>query len=131
MAEPIWVERRVVDAMHADQLQQHGGRPGVRDENALEGALARARHKLTYQPESDVAILAAAYGYGLARNHPYVDGNKRVAFLAMYVFLGLNGHDLDAPDPEVVEAMAAVAAGRWEEAKLAAWVRAHIHPPAA
>src|SRR3972149_5756002 len=97
MAEPVWVDRLVVDAVHAQQLREHGGLHGVRDENALESALARPRNKWAYDPESDLATLAAAHGYGLATNHPYRDGNKRIAFLTMVIFLGLNGRDLEAP----------------------------------
>jgi death-on-curing protein len=123
MAEPRWLERAVVDAIYADQLQQHGGRPGVRDENALESALARPRHKWAYDPAADLAMLAAAYGYGLATSHPYTDGNKRIALLAMYVFLGLNGRELEAPEPEVVSVMLAVADHRCSEAQLAEWIR--------
>jgi len=109
--------------MYADQLQQHGGRPGIRDENALESALARPRNKWAYDAAADLATLAAAYGYGLATSHPYTDGNKRIAFLAMYVFLGLNGQDLVAPEPEVVSLMRAVADHRCSEAQLVAWIR--------
>lgn len=116
----------MVDAIYADQLQQHGGRPGVRDENALESALARARHKWAYDPSADYAVLAAAYGYGLATSHPYTDGNKRIAFLAMYVFLGVNGHELDAPETEVVSLMRAVADHRCSEGELAAWIRERL-----
>jgi death-on-curing protein len=123
MTEPRWLERGVVDAIYADQLQQHGGRPGVRDENALESALARPRHKWAYDPAADLATLAAAYGYGLATSHPYTDGNKRIALLAMYVFLGLNGRELEAPEPEVVSVMLAVADHRCSEAQLAEWIR--------
>ncbi len=95
----------------------------MRDENALESALARPRNKWAYDPTVDLATMAAAYGYGLATNHPYTDGNKRIAFLAMYVFLGVNGRALDAPEPEVVDVMRAVADHRCSEAQLAAWVR--------
>lgn len=123
MAEPRWLDRAVVDAMYADQLQRHGGRPGVRDENALDSALARPRNKWAYDPTADLAALASAYGYGLATNHPYTDGNKRIAFLAMYVFLGVNGRELAAPEPEVVDVMRAVADHRCSEAKLAEWIR--------
>jgi death-on-curing protein len=123
MTEPRWLDRAVVDAIYADQLQQHGGRPGVRDENALESALARSRNKWAYDPECDLATLAAAYGYGLATSHPYTDGNKRIAFLALYVFLGLNGRELEAPEPEVVSVMRAVADHRCSEAQLATWIR--------
>src|SRR5690348_9821826 len=97
--------RVVVDAVHLDQLREHGGILGLRDENALESALARPRNKWHYAPSSDLGTLAAAYGYALARNHPYRDGNKRIAFLAMYVFLGLNGLELEASEEEVVRMM--------------------------
>ncbi len=126
MGEPIWLRRRETDAIHFDQLRQHGGMPGVRDENALESALARPRNRWAYQPDSDLAALAAAYGYGLATNHGYNDGNKRVAFMAMYVFLGLNGWELDAPEPEVVEVILALAGGRLDEEQLADWLRDHV-----
>ena len=91
MREPRWVPRLVLEAVHLDQLREHGGRPGLRDEHALESALARPRQKWSYEPASDLAALAAAYAFGIARNHPFIDGNKRAAFLAMMVFLGLNG----------------------------------------
>ena len=126
MAQPVWVERIVVDIIHHDQLLQHGGRPGVRDENALESALARPRNKFAYDPDSDLATVAAAYGFGLATGHGYIDGNKRVAFMVMYVFLDLNGWDLDAPEPEVVDTMRGVADGRVSENELADWVRTQM-----
>ncbi len=123
MREPVWLSRVVLDALHLDQVREHGGMPGVRDENVLESALSRPKHKWNYEQQADLATLAAAYGYGLARNHPYKDGNKRAAFLAMYVFLGLNGLELDAPENDVVEIMIALAAGEYYETKLAEWVR--------
>ena len=123
MDEPIWVNRVVIDAVHLDQLREHGGLQGIRDENALESALARAHNKWSYEAIQDYAVLAAAYGYGLATNHPYRDGNKRIAFLAMIIFLGLNGRDLEAPDDEVVSTMLAVADGRCTEAEFADWLR--------
>jgi death-on-curing protein len=126
MQEPIWLDRRACDAIHFDQLRQHGGIPGVRDENALESALARPRNRWVYEPESDLAALAATYGYGIATNHAHNDGNKRVAFLAMYVFLGLNGWAIEAPEPDVVEIMLALADGRLEEERLADWLRDHM-----
>lgn len=89
----------------------------------LESALMRPRNRWAYDPSSDLAALAAAYGYGLATNHPYVDGNKRVAFLAMYVFLELNGWELDAKETEVVTTMRSVAAGEMGEDELAGWLR--------
>lgn len=118
----------MLDAIHSDQLRQHGGRPGLKDENVLESAIARARHRWAYEPGSDLATLAAAYGYGLATNHGYSDGNKRIAFAAMYTFLGLNGWELEAPEPEVVDLMLAVADHRCTESELAEWIRAHMVP---
>ncbi len=126
MKEPVWINRLVIDAVHLEQLKEHGGLQGLRDENLLESALARARNKWTYEPTSDSSLLAAAYGYGLATNHPYQDGNKRIAFLAMVIFLGLNGWDLVAPEVEVVSTMLAVAAGQCVEADLAKWLRNHM-----
>jgi death-on-curing protein len=124
--EPIWVERIVIDAVHIDQLREHGGLPGVRDENVLESALARPRQKWTYDAGADIATLAAAYGFGLATGHAYRDGNKRIAFLAMAVFLGLNGLEIEAAEAEVVEIMIAVADRRCSEPELADWLRTHI-----
>lgn len=109
--------------MHLDQLRAYGGMPGLRDEGALESALARARNKLSYAQPVDHATLAAAYAFGLARNHPFNDGNKRIAFLVAVVFLGLNGWDFEAPDVEVIAQMVALAEGRITEAKFAAWLR--------
>ncbi len=124
--EPQWVERVVVDAVHLDQLREHGGLPGIRDEDALESALARPRNQWHYQAATDVAALAAAYGWGLANNHPYRDGNKRIAFLTMAIFVELNGHRLEAPEEEVVQAMLAVADRRCSEGEFAEWIRAHV-----
>jgi death-on-curing protein len=120
------VDRLVIDAVHLDQLREHGGLQGIRDENALESALARARHKWAYESTFDPALLAAAYGYGLATNHSYQDGNKRIAFLAMVIFLGLNGWDFVAPEVEVVATMLAVAAGQCSEPELAEWLRKYL-----
>jgi death-on-curing protein len=126
MSEPVWVPRVVLDAIHLDQLREHGGLHGIRDENALESALARARNKWAYDSVEDPAVLAAAYGYGLATSHPYRDGDKRIAFLAMLVFIGLNGWDVEAPEAEVVTTMLAVADRRCSEEELAAWLRMHL-----
>jgi death on curing protein len=126
--EPIWVDRVVMDAVHLDMIRTHGGLSGIRDENALEAALARPKHRWVYGRGVDLAGLAATYGFGLARGHPYRDGNKRVAFLAMMVFLGLNGRDLEAPEAEVVTVMLKVAAGDLSEAALAKWLRVHLVP---
>ena len=124
--EPRWLSRLVVDAIQADQVREHGGLPGIRDESALESALARPRQKWAYGEERDIAVLAAAYGFGLVRNHPYRDGNKRVGFLALATFLGINDHELAVTDEEVVTEMLALAAGHVSEEHLAGWIRAHL-----
>lgn len=122
------MDRLVLDAVHVDLLRAHGGLPGVRDENALESALARPQHRWEYSRGADLATLAAAYGFGLARSHPYRDGNKRIALLAMVVFLGLNGYELETSEANVVTVMVNLAAGRMSERALATWVRAHLAP---
>jgi death-on-curing protein len=124
------VSRLVIDAIHADQLKVHGGSPGLRDENALESALARPRQKWEYGNERDPAVLAAAYGFGLVRNHPYQDGNKRVGFLAIATFLGINGHELHATDEEVVTTMFALASGDLDENGLTRSIRTWMRRPA-
>ncbi len=124
--EPLWLSRLVLDAVHLDQLREHGGLPGLRDENALEAALARSRQRRHYEPRSDLATRAAAYGWGLVTGHPYRDGNKRTAFLTMVVFAGLNGLDLEATQEDVVTTMLAAAAGRLTEGQLADWVGARL-----
>jgi death-on-curing protein len=115
--------RLVVDAIHHDQLREHGGLRGLRDESALESALARPQQKWHYAERTDVAALAAAYAFGLVRNHPYRDGNKRIGFLAMATFLGLNGYELNATDADVVAEFFALAADRVSETALADWIR--------
>lgn len=128
MKEPRWVPRLVVEAIQADQIREHGGLAGLRDEGLLEAALARPRHQWAYKRRPDLAALAAAYAYGLIRNHPFHDGNKRVGFLTAVVFLGLNGHDVFADETDVVTTILGVAAGRVSEAALARWLRAHVQP---
>ena len=126
MTEPIWLKRAWVDAIHFQQLQRFGGRYGVRDAGALDSALARPQNLLAYQSDADPADLAASYGFGLTRGHGYVDGNKRIGFLAMAVFLEINGYRLEAPEPDVVRVMLAVASGALAQTELAAWVRKQI-----
>ena len=116
----------MLDAIHQAQIREHGGSPGVRDEGLLEAALARPQHKFAYGAKTDWATLAAAYAFGLAKNHGFVDGNKRVALMAAYVFLGLNGYDLNADEPEIVATIEGLAASSVTEAALAKWFRAHI-----
>jgi death-on-curing protein len=128
MKEPVWLDRLTVAAIHFDLLLGHGGIYGVRDEGLLESALDRARNRWLNEPESDLAALAAAYGFGLTTNHPYADGNKRVALMAMYVFLALNGRRLVAPEAEAALVVLDVARGRLGEAELAAWVRRQTRP---
>jgi death-on-curing protein len=126
--EPRWVSSLVAEAIHFDLLRSHGGMPGVRDGVALESALARGRKRFSHEPGSDLASLAAAIGYGLARDHPFNDGNKRVAFVVMVVFLGLNGLDLKVPDTEVVTMVPDLAAGGLSEEDLAEWLRTNTVP---
>ena len=120
-----WLSSDVLYAVHAEQLAEHGGLAGLRDANALESALARAE-QLAHNGSPDGAELAAAYGFGIARNHPFSDGNKRTAFVATELFLVLNGFKLGATDADCVMAMLGVAAGDIDEASFAAWIRAHI-----
>ncbi|GAB4453697.1 MAG: type II toxin-antitoxin system death-on-curing family toxin [Armatimonadaceae bacterium] len=125
--ELVWVEEAVVRAIHRRQLAEHGGLPGIRDENALTSALMRPRNLLTYgDPPPDLAALAAAYAYGIARNHPFSDGNKRVALVVCRTFLRLNGVDFVATQQEKVETFLSLAAGEVTEETLAAWIRKHL-----
>ncbi len=121
--EPRWVDRLVVEAVQFDLIREHGGMPGLRDEHALEAALARPLQRRAYHADADLAELAAAYGHGLATGHPFHDGNKRIAFVTMAVFLELNGAELEADEAEVVTVMLGLAAGETTEEQLAAWVR--------
>ncbi len=123
MKEPRWVSRLVVDIIHFEQLREHGGLQGIGDENALESALSRPQHKYHYDNATDLAALAAAYCYGIARSNCYRDGNKRTAFVTMVVFLGLNGLDLVADERDVVAVMLRTASGTMSEADLAQWIR--------
>ena len=127
-AEPIWLTRVVVDAIHTDQLREHGGLIGLRDEAALESALARARHQWLYGRTADLASLAAAYEFGLARNHPYLDAYKRAALVAMLAFLAINGYDVNADDDDVLTTVIDLAAGRLSEPDLADWLRNRMVP---
>ena len=113
-----------MEAVQFDLIREHGGMPGLRDEHALEAALARPIQRTAYRPEADLAELAAAYAHGLATGHPFHDGNKRIAFVTMAVFLELNGVELRAAETEVVTAMLGLAAGELSEEELAAWVSA-------
>jgi len=112
----------MVVALHQESLAVFGGQGGLRDEGLLESALARPRNLLGHEPEADLARLAAAYGFGLARNHPFMDGNKRIAVLAVAVFLAINGVDFDPDEVDEVRTVLALAAGEIDEGELAAWI---------
>jgi len=120
----IWIERAVILAVHDMQLAEHGGSSGVRDANLLESALARPVNLDAYGAP-DAPALAAAYGYGISRNHAFIDGNKRTGFVAAELFLRLNGYQLVADDADCVLTMLAVASGDLAEDAFAAWLRAH------
>lgn len=122
-----WIDRRLLVLLHDESLAMHGGASGIRDEGLLESALARAANLAAYE-EPDVAALAAAYAYGLAKNHPFVDGNKRAAFLSVGLFLGLNGCRLTASQAEATVAVFGLASGEWDEPTFAAWLRSHLAP---
>jgi death-on-curing protein len=126
MSEPVWVSRRALLLLHAESLAEFGGSSGMRDEGLFESALERARMRRNYQPESSIAELAACYGFGLAKNHALLDGNKRLAFLAIGIFLRVNGYRLAADRVEAVVVMEDVAAGRLDEGGLAAWIHSHL-----
>ena len=123
--EWVWIDPAVVLAVHEEQLAEHGGAAGVRDVALLESALARPRN-LAHYGEPDVCELAAAYAFGLARNHPFIDGNKRSAFVATELFLMLNGWQLTATDADCVLVMLSLAAGDIDETPFAAWLRDRV-----
>jgi death-on-curing family protein len=121
---PVWLLKSVLLAIHAEQLAEHGGFPGIRDEARLDAALDRPQNLLSYG-EPDIFDLAAAYAFGLAKGHAFVDGNKRTSFVAAELFLMLNGHDLRASDADCVMTWLALADGSLTEAGLADWLRAN------
>lgn len=123
MKEPVWVMQELVLAVHQMLVSEHGGLPGIRDHALLDSALTRPQQKATYQSKSSIFELAAAYSYGLAGNHPFVDGNKRIALTIAAIFLELNGFTLNAPEAEAVIVYQQLAAGELEEAALADWLR--------
>ncbi len=123
----IWIESAVIVAIHEEQLAEHGGPAGTRDNGLLESALSRPL-QLAYYGEPDAADLAASYAFGIARNHPFIDGNKRTTFVAAELFLALNGYALAAEDADCVTHMLALAASELDEASFAAWLRQHLQP---
>ena len=127
MNEPEWLDIDIVLDFHAEQLALFGGADGIRDRGLLKSALARPLNKFGYG-ESGIAALAAAYGFGIARNHPFIDGNKRTALASMIVFLGLNGLDLDVPQEAATAMVLSLAAGEITEELLAQWLADNVVP---
>jgi death-on-curing protein len=127
MTAPRWIDKRALLFLHSESLAEHGGPEGIRDEGLLESALARPQNLLACGAP-DLAALAAAYGVGAAKNHPFVDGNKRAAFLAVGLFLALNGRRLTATQVDATRAMLAVASGDLDEPAFAQWLREHTAP---
>ena len=126
MSEWVWLNRAVIIAIHEVQLAEHGGGTGVRDPGLLDSALGKPQQLNNYgEPPPDAAALAASYGYGISRNHPFIDGNKRTGYVSAELFLRLNGWRLTADDASCVVTMLAVAAGDITEEAFAAWLRAH------
>jgi len=123
--EPVWVLDNVVVAVHQILLAEHGGTPGIRDKALLNSALKKPEQRFAYEPESSIFELVASYSFGLANNHPFIDGNKRTAFTVTAIFLELNGILLDVPEPEVVIFFENLAAGNLTEDELAEWLSGH------
>lgn len=124
-SEPRWLGRLAVDEAHFRQIRDHGGAHGVRDETALESALARPQQRWHYDSDASLFALAAAYGFGLARNHPYTDGNKRIALVIMVAFLARNGLELTATNATALAVILSLAAGELTESELSVWVEQH------
>ena len=127
MSEPVWLAEKIVLALHAELIARHGGLGALRDTGLLASALARPRNLFAYG-EPSLFQLAAAYCFGLVRNHAFVDGNKRIGLAAADVLLQLNGHELTAPETEAVVAIRDLAAGELDEAGLARWIAANLAP---
>ena len=125
MNEPAWLDRHGIILLQSESLAQHGGSSGIRDAGLLDSALTRPINKWNYNPAADLAELAAACGFGLARNHPFVDGNKRIAFIATALFLRLNGYRLSSDPLDEIQTMLNLAAGELSEEEFAVWIRNH------
>lgn len=122
LPEPFWINAALAERIHAEQLREHGGGAGLRDHNLLHSALARPEQIFAYDERADLHQLAAAYSVGIGKNHPFVDGNKRTAFVVMIVFLEINGFGLTAETDNRYDMMIAVASGRMDETELAKWL---------
>lgn len=125
MDQLFWLDERIIRVIHEDQLSQHGGSSGIRDENLLLASLARPQNLYTYGEAVTLFNLAAAYGFGLVKNHPFVDGNKRTAFLAMAIFLEVNGYSLEVSETEVVVKMERLATDLETQESISKWLREH------
>lgn len=127
MDDPIWISKELTLAIHSRQLAEHGGADGVRDEGLLESALSRPRNQFAYEdPTPGIPALAASYAFGIARNHAFIDGNKRTAYVVCRTFLILNGYDMTADRVERYLAFLALAEGTLSETELTAWLSAHV-----
>jgi len=126
MTEPKWIARKALLLLHEESLAEFGGARGLRDEGLLDSALARPQNAHAYNSGSTLADLAAAYGFGICKNHAFVDGNKRAAFMSIGLFLMMNGHRLVAGQADAISIMLGVASGDVDEAGLAAWIAANI-----
>ena len=126
MSSPIWLDFEVFCLLHSESLAEYGGLVGMRNEGLLVSALIRPQNLFVYERVTDISRLAAAYAYGITKNHPFVDGNKRAAFLAIGLFLSLNGFSLQVEQQEAVNTILSLAAGDLDESALAAWIATHI-----
>ncbi|MCC6918240.1 MAG: type II toxin-antitoxin system death-on-curing family toxin [Alphaproteobacteria bacterium] len=129
MTEPEWIEKTTLMLLVGETLADHGGARGLRDEGLLESALGRPQNLYAYEGVTEIARLAAAYGFGIAKNHPFIDGNKRAALIALMTFVELNGHVFKASQIEAFQTILALATGDVTELELAAWVRRNIEAP--
>jgi death-on-curing protein len=127
-AEPKWLNKKVAEAIHLDQIKQHGGSLGIRDVGLLESALDKPKNTWHYKPNSTLFEIASALGVGIAKNHPFIDGNKRTSFLLMYVFLATNGFTIETSENEVVKVMLGVAEGSLKETELTIWLEMNSIP---
>ncbi|MDX2152451.1 MAG: type II toxin-antitoxin system death-on-curing family toxin [Bryobacteraceae bacterium] len=124
--EPRWISRKALLLLHEESIASFGGARGIRDEGLLDSAIARPEHLQAYRPDCTLADLAASYAFGLAKNHAFVDGNKRVAFLSIGLFLAMNGYRLTADQVDAIRMMFALAAGEVEEATLSEWIARNL-----
>src|SRR5260370_13041988 len=125
MKQPHWISRRALLYLHSASLATFGGSTGIRDEGLLDSALARPRNRFLYSPESDLSELAASYGFGIAKNHPFIDGNKRAAFHSVGLFLSINAYELTADQLDAIQTILNLAASELGEEEFAVWIRNH------